>query len=627
MKRLALVAAYWMFAASAVCAQERFRGDETLGLASTQWQKADETQAARRLRALLVHLQLEAARAQRYGDFESAKFIKAESFLEIGELSHAVLIARRGAKIGKASNLTVIANGEVEIAFASSVLVVAAGSIRISHEVGRHSGGVYVTRSSVHIAHGNDAVVYARGGAEISNAAAIVAYNTDVKTSYVTVTSHLRGRLFRDEPVRTARSHQPPVTKPEVLNFGGDRCAVGIEIDYLARQLPPMVRREAECARIDSAFVRCEENRGSPPSGSSRERWIFQACGKKVEVLLTSAANLRSIAIDRGPQGPPPLTKHTLTQEDLKRISKLFDEAFAHSIRGELVQAREKYSNVLAIAPDHDPALKNIASLDARLSRADEAAARFTAVIAKGQGTARTYADRGLAYIGAGDMGRGLSELDFAAGIDVADLSIRLDRADAYLRADRLDHSAHLATELIVRNPRLGKAYEIRAWANLLNNRGAEAYKDAFASLAEAPPWTGDSFVREKAAYRVIVGYFALRQTEPREKATDWLQQWRPLMSAGAWPDAYALYVLGRLDEAEVRKIAASYSKNDRGNAVGEAAAFLALDAHFAGDGEAARKRMIETFRTEYSAGYTLGLLIQKLLLTPSRQIRTRQQL
>ncbi len=75
-----------------------------------------------------------------------------------------------------------------------------------------------------------------------------------------------------------------------------------------------------------------------------------------------------------------------------------------------------------------------------------------------------------------------------------------------------------------------------------------------------------------------------------------------------------------------MRKTAASLQKDDRGNALGEAASFVTLEAHLHGGTDAAtRSSMTQFFREGYSAGYTLGYALYQSLVIPDRLIRRRE--
>jgi tetratricopeptide (TPR) repeat protein len=625
-------------AATLAWSQPEFRGDEALALAGAEWEGATQDLAAARLRAVLEHLRVGHERAARHGDLAQLKFIKAEKFLELGELSDAVVIARQGAKIVTAKNLTVIAGGPVEISFAATVFAVASGPIRIGHELPDATyGGIYVTRASVSLGHARNPILYAAGGARASFTTAVTAYNTEFKDAHIPISTALPGRLFRDEPVRGPEPRTIQVLGSQPVTFTGSRCRAGLKIQVLEQELRAALRREPACDRTDSASVRCEKDDGVTPVGVSVERWSFEACGRKLEAVSTSNAYTRSVVLGRGGASAPgrygalarpsKAASPRVGGDAQREITRLFAEARGHTMKGEIVDARARYAEVLAIAPDHAPALTNIESLDQRVARADAAAAPFSTLIAAGKRDPRVYADRGLAYLGAGDVGRGLADLDAAAERAPSDTRILLERADAYLRADRAGEAGRIASGIIARFPRLARGYELRAWSNLIANQREAALSDARSSLAEEAPWTRDSFARQKAGYRVLAGYFALLQTTSPDRAAAWLGEWRKQMSPSAWPDAFGLYVLGELEADRMRQVASSLKELDRGNALGEAAAFDVLATHLrAGTTAETRSSMTRFFREGYGAGYSLGLVLYRTQVVPGRLIKRREE-
>lgn len=619
------------------CATSHVSGDYVLALADTDFKHATHDLVVKRVGDVFEQLEIPVERRSRYAFMGSAKFILAENYYEADELSETILVANKSVKIGFASNVVVISNGEVNIAHGTGLLVVASGSIELSHETpllgGSNIGGIYITKNTFNLAHGMDPIIYAVKGAKTSHVRNVVAYNTDIQMSFGVANKHTRIALFSGEPPRVPLAKQITASSGESTNFSGMRCENRIEKSYLFDQVLPLVRREGNCPRIASTSVRCELNEGSGELGRSRELWTFQLCERSIDILVTKTAAVAAISIIRSgesgdariPQQPVP-PERVLSAEEHKRIAKLFEEGSEHLSRGELMEARTKYLKAIEINPGQQSAKFNIAGIDSQIQRAEAAAAPYTVSILKGDTSARIFVDRGLAYIGAGDVGRGLTDLMRASKIDNVDPGIALDRAWAYVRINRLDEAAAIASSIIARWPRLTKAYEVRAWANLLLNRSEDAYKDAFSSLVEAPTWTKETFAAELATYRVLAGYFALRQTGPRAKATEWLREWKPHLAERTWPDAMVLYLLGDLDGSEMHEVAESLREKDRGNAAAEAMVFSALENLFAGDWDKGRTRMNEYFRERYSAGYTLAWVTWMRSNTPGQTLRVRTE-
>lgn len=575
-------------------AQQRFRGDEVVALAAREFQQATQQLAVQRVTELLSHLGVEQNRLQRYPVLRTAKFIKAQKAVELPELSDAVLIARRGAKIVTAKNIVVIADGKVEIAFADAVIIVASGAVSSPSELtprrGREeSGGIYVTRDRIELGHARDPIVYAAKGAKVSSAHAILAYNTDLETGSAAVKTETPGPIFAREPKRKPRSPDAVLAARVPLRFDGDRCPESLDMALLEPRMLPLVRRETNCASIHSATVRCERVTSGARGAATRERWTFQACGRKVEAMSAVGVLSGSLWIV-APEAPPPVTRATEGGETLASaspnrglINKLSAEARQDILAGEVTEAREKFEQILKLEPQNSAAHIQIAALEAQIAKIDGAVAPLSAKLQSGIGNARNYVDRGAAYLRAGDVGRGLKDYERASRMDTANLEISLEHAQAHLISNRASAAASLAGQLISEHSGLAKAYEIRAWAYLMEDQPGDAYKDAFSSLVEAPPWTPASFRAGRAAYRVLVGYLSLRQRTTREEAVAWIEKWRPMMQKGAWPDAAALHLLGEITEDEALAVAAVLAKRDAGSATAEALAFLVIDKKLAG--------------------------------------------
>lgn len=630
---------------SSIAAETRFIGEEILSLAGTEFDKATGSQVVARINELFDRLEVPTTRRSRYAYANFAKYVRYAEYFEAAEVTETVIVARKSVSIGFATNVVVIAGGDVHIAHGNAVVVVSNGTINVSHESaelgGKEPGGIYVTKNKVEIAHAHDAILYAVRGAEISHSGKLSAHNTDVKSQPgALITKYVRPPLFSGEPVRTPIPPRMLVFSGETIRYSGMRCEHGVEEFTLFERMLPIARREGNCPRIESAAVRCDHSDGAGLAASTRERWTFRLCDQTLEIVVNKQENSSSFAVDRtglrATTGKEPLAygsapksgrpeRTSLSVENEATISKLITTALAHLLKGELTDARVTYSKVLEIAPDHQSARESRDSLDERIAAADAAAAQFTDLIRNNRATARTYADRGRAYVDAGDAGRALADLNKAMAMDVSDPRNALELAATYLRTNRLDEAAATAGDLIGRNPRLSSAYAIRAWANLLKNRPEEAYKDAFSSMVEAPTWTPTSWATEAASYRVLCGYFALRQSAPRSNAAGWLQQWKANLSKDTWPDAMLSYLLGELDERDVHAIAESLRKADRGVAAAEATVFMSLERGYSGEWDEGRRRMNEYFAVRYGAGYTLPWLIQTRSSTPGQALNFRR--
>ncbi|MCW5604723.1 MAG: hypothetical protein KIT18_09285 [Burkholderiales bacterium] len=157
---------------------------------------------------MLDHLGVEKEKRARFEYARTAQLAEAARFVNIGEITNTILIARKGVEIGYARNTVVISQGPVKIAFASGALVIAAGSINISHENDEMwgktlpAGGLYATKEKVHISFAQSAIIYAVQGAGISHGGPLTVYNTDIKHNIATINRERRNPIFRNEPPR-----------------------------------------------------------------------------------------------------------------------------------------------------------------------------------------------------------------------------------------------------------------------------------------------------------------------------------------------------------------------------------------------------------------------------------------
>ena len=616
-------------ALSACSTMSQLPGDGALALATDRFKAATRDEVAEAFERVVTHLQVPPERRAHFAYVSSANFRKANDYVEFDELSQTVLLAAKGVKIGFAKNVLVIANGHVDIAHGAAVAIIAAGDIQLSTE-SQHLGirpadGIYITKGSFKLSHGLRPTVYAVKGAATGNSTPTV-YNTDVNASSgFRATSYTRGILFRDEPPRVSAPPHMVVNSGESMPYQGERCKGNGDAVDLLTTLLPTARRDADCPRLESAKVHCEEQ--APNSvGRSRERWTFTGCRGRVDYFFVHEANLTTLnrapgevgeAVQR-PAYVPPTGKVGQDRQALYR------EALAHTQRGELLEARSKYQAAFDLTGNDPYAVTNIASLNSQIARVDAKVAPYSKTIDSGRGTARDYADRGLAYVRANDVGRGLKDLSHAAAMNNSDVGIQVDLARGYLLANRLSEAQGVAGRVVTLAPKETRAYEISAWAQLLANTPAPAYRAAFSSLVEAPPWSRTRFAGDKAAYRVIAGYFALRACGSRDRANAWTRRWSEYMSRKTWPDVLALYLAGELEEQDVLAVATALKPSDEGSALADAHAFLALEEIYAGKDDRQRKAMNTFFSEEYAAGRTLALVVRTRLTTPGQQPRLR---
>lgn len=194
--------------AAAPAKAAQFPGDDVLSITNMPWKSVTRDVIKTRLDRLFSHLTVQKEKLVRFEYARTAQLAEASEFVNIGEITNTILVARKGAEIAHARNTIVISQGPVKVAFASGVLVIAAGSINISHESDEAWGktlpanGFYVTKGNVHISFAQSAIIYAVQGADISHGGPLTVYNTNIKHHLVTINRERRNHIFRNEPSR-----------------------------------------------------------------------------------------------------------------------------------------------------------------------------------------------------------------------------------------------------------------------------------------------------------------------------------------------------------------------------------------------------------------------------------------
>jgi hypothetical protein len=612
-------------------AQSGFPGDDLLAYSKREQANATNAAVAASLQKLFDHLGMDRDKRALFAFVPGARMQKQTGRVETAQVRETILLSRESVKAGHVTNAVIIADGDVEISAAARAIVIASGSIQIAHET-RMAGvpsaaGIYIAKGRIEISHAVGPSVYAVRGAKVGYSGRVIAYNTDVNlASGVASTQVTKAPLFRGERARAPAAPGALASARESMPFSGNRCATAFygTADLLER-IVPRARREARCANIASASVTCVQEAARSNSFASEERWTLQLCERTViavsktqglagtrdspGTMMTSLNFERLPVPDAKPaakRAPPLADNKTLSPEDLQRASRLYSDGLALFVKRDLPAARDKFKEALAIAGPGSQPEDALASVESQMQRADRQAAPLTAAIADGRANARTYLDRGMLFIRTGDFGRGVGDLNTAMSMDNSDVGLALDRAQGYLLMNQFAESDRQASEILVRYPRQARAYEIRAWARFMLNRPKDAALDAFSSLVEVN-WTPALFQDHKAGYRVLAGYFALRQTEPRAKAMEWLRQWKPFMSRRLWPDACALYLAGEIEEREMKAVAKALAESDRGSAVAESLVFLSLEEYFSRGEDVRERQMREHFTNSYHAGYTLA--------------------
>ena len=194
--------------AAAPVTAAQFPGDDVLSITNMPWKAVTRDLIKTRLDLLFSHLNVKKEKLARFEYARTAQLAEASEFVNIGEITNTILVARKGAEIAHARNTIVISQGPVKIAFASGVLVIAAGSINISHENDEAWGktlpadGFYLTKRDVHISFAQSAIIYAVQGADISHGGPLTVYNTNIKHDVATINRVRSNYIFRNEPTR-----------------------------------------------------------------------------------------------------------------------------------------------------------------------------------------------------------------------------------------------------------------------------------------------------------------------------------------------------------------------------------------------------------------------------------------
>jgi hypothetical protein len=608
--------------------------EDALALAARKCPAATREQAVRAAERVLEALDLPEERRSRYAYAASASLQAGTDYFEAAQVSEAVLLVDGGVRIAFARNALIVARGDVSIAHGAGLIVISNGSIRLGHESGTlggtHAPGIYVARGTVDISSSVDPVIYALEGAKPGRTGRATAVNTELRSAgeIGRVTRYSVAALFSGEPPRTPTGRPAPPSAP--FSYAGRRCANPLpdEIAFLLR-MRAYVTRHAGCETIRSVQADCVQESAAANGFTSVERWTFDLCEREINLVsrvsgyvpATGRSGHGAMAVNSSmviePPPPPPgvaaeeerrrARLASMSPEDKARLSALNQAAIAHQRKGELFEAREKYLEARRMSGATADPHANLAGVERQLERSDAATAALTARIEGGTATATTYVERGLLRIRHNDRSRGFRDLDRASELSGNDPGIDAERAWGQLISNRPELAEAGATAVLDKAPMHRRALEVRAWARLFQNRPKEAAADADASLEADRPWTAQAFASDRAGYRVIAGYLARSHAGTRAEALRWLGRWRPLLAKDAWPDALALYLLGEIDEARMKAVAASTQPADRGNATGEGLALLALDRLPADERKQRAGAMLQFFRTEFAAGHSLA--------------------
>lgn len=611
----------------------RFAADDALALAARIKPAATREQTVLAVRRVLEALDLPQELRSKYAYMGSANFRAEKNYFETSELTETVILVNGSTRIGFARNAIIIARGDVRVAHGAGLIIVSDGSIRLSHETGllgvAHAPGVYIARETVDISHSLHPVIYAPKGTTLPPYRQMTAINTDISSvAGSPVTRYTVAALFAGEPTRAPVPRPAPPSAP--FAYGGSRCANAMPDEIaLLQRMRAIVAREAGCQEIHSVTASCTQESTARNGFTSVERWTFDMCGRSLNLVSqisgyvpladrtepSAMAVHASLKIERPPRPAEDVAEEerwrmrfaSMTPEEKARMTKLNEEAIAHHLKGDLFEAREKYHEANRISGTTARTGSNLHSVERQLERSDAATEVLTAKIDGGKADAITYAERGLIRIRFNDMSRGLRDLDHASAISRNNPRVDTERAWGLLIANRPELAEAAAIAVLAKEPTHHRALEVLAWSRLFQNRPREAFQDADRSLRVDPPWTAETFAAERAGYRAIAGYLALSNAESRASAVEWLLRWKPYLRTGAWPDAFALFLLGEINEEQMKAVAVSMQPTDRGAAAGEGFAFLAHDGLSADERKQRADAMRQYFRTSFGAGHSLA--------------------
>jgi len=279
-------------------------GEQLLELTMMKPEEFKADQALVHLDALFDHLDIPEETRRFY--LQQKRVTLFIDNLEAPSLSNALVIARSNVDIAHANNVIVIAAGQVNISHGANLVLVAGKAIHVSHHNQKTNAasqnGIFVTKESLTLVHDRNPVIYAVQGATLSFVTESQIYNTDVDIPHNTPYTEKRIKpLFHDEPRRKPVSRKQSKSTAKLSNetipTTGKRCTYPpIDESSLFKKMLPEIRREADCALIESAKIQCEKEPGidGHTAKTAQEKWTFHGCGREVDVFVSGSVSVNN---------------------------------------------------------------------------------------------------------------------------------------------------------------------------------------------------------------------------------------------------------------------------------------------------------------------------------------------
>ncbi len=603
-------------------------GDDLLALTQSDNAPVSAQQVEKAIAGLFAHLNVPRETQNRFTTLTNVRVQTEDEFFEVSELSNVIIVAKRGVKIGFANNVVIIGAGEVSIAHATNLFVAAAGNVEIGHDGNdtRNQPSFIVSNGKVKISFAIGSSIYATKGAELSHAPNVTLYNTDVLAAgHAQVAKQIREPIFLQEARRVSDPPSLYVSSGEPFDFSGQRCTAGWKIDDLASQVPRLARREANCMKVESIVVACEQE-AEEPNFESREAWTIGLCGKKL-LVVTTASGLRpkasnavpglrsSSAVSGGSINVRSTEPHAntkaiggrnrsapavMTSEQSATVRTLTAQGRKAMVDRDFQGAINAYGEMIKVAPNFEFGYVNRAHAKQRVGDLSGALADVDKAIGMGPGPQPGFywLQRAPLRLALGDASGALADYDQAVGEANSSPIARLNRAVAYLHLGRFQEAIGECDREIQISTNKIHCYETRAWAHLLLGNSDNAYKDAFSALAETEGPANAEQRKGRGGHWVLAGYLSLLQAAKVAQAREWLGQWKDVLADDVWPGIVLSHFRGEIDAPSLELLASSELERQ------EMRAYLGAYDHVRGYVEASRVRF--TAILEGSKGYSL---------------------
>ena len=346
-------------------AQSVFRGENLLAFADRLQASASPDAVYAALEGLFERLDIALDRRERYVHLKSAQMQRVKGGSDLSSVTSTIVLSAGVLKINKAERALVVAEGDVEIGEARSVFVIARGQIRIQRET---EPGIYISKRAMEIVDGLAPIVYAVDGAKVTSKEPFTAYNTAVKIEGGFLAyKYTRAPLFQGEPVQAPVGGAMQISAGESMPFEGARCKTAIADDVnVLSQMLPYARKRANCLKVDSAAVRCEQEESGAAHPASRELWTLKLCGRSMTLVVQSKRIGKdsstgkptydhSIVVQSGaqpsrtPKARPPAKPTPFPAEDALALA---GRAQSELTRERVVQAVQRVLEALRLPPE-----------------------------------------------------------------------------------------------------------------------------------------------------------------------------------------------------------------------------------------------------------------------------------